>query len=261
MSKTTEIPTMGLGEGDSAVMSHTLINRIPVNYSPGTEIMYGEHMLYTTGKTVRDADMKVFLCILKAYTDNKHDTLVKAKKRPTVEISLDSIIFNVSVAEISTLAYKQRARGKRLVQSLERLAEMKIHLLDDKGDMMGFVQLVGGSKLSKDRKTLEVAMNKSFLKDMAKTLVQYNFPKMLELKNLDFRLYIAMQQRKYMFKNGRYAYTNIDHDELLAVLNTNPKNAKSKIKKAFQSIGIDFVLGTNNKWHYPKVKTVKNTEL
>ncbi len=252
---------MSVGDGNSAVMSHTLLKRIPVNYTPGTEIMYGDRMLYTTGKTIRDADMKVFLCILKAYTDNKHDALVKAKNSPTVEISLDSTIFNVHVAEISTLAYKQRARGTRLVQSLERLAEMKIHLLDDNGDMMGFVQLVGGAKLSKDRKMLEVAMNKSFLKDMAKTVVQYNFPKMLELKNLDFRLYIAMQQRKYMIKKGRYGYANIGHNELLDILNMHTRNAKSKIQESFQNIGINFVLGTDNKWHYPKAKTIKNVEL
>ena len=256
-----KVENMNIGQGSSAVMSHTLLKRIPVNYTPGTEIMYGGKMLYTTGKTIRDADMKVFLCILKAYTDNKHDALVKAKDIPNVEISLDSTIFNVSVAEISTLAYRQRARGTRLVQSLERFSEMKIHLLDDNGEMMGFVQLVSGAKLSKDKKTLEVAMNKSFFKDMAKTVVQYNFTKMLELKNLDFRLYIAMQQRKYMIKKGRFGYANIGHNELLDILNMHTRNAKSKIQESFQKIGINFVLGTNNKWHYPKAKTIKNVEL
>ena len=82
-----------------------------------------------------------------------------------------------------------------------------------------------------------------------------------ELKNLDFRLYIAMQQRKYMIKKGRYGYANIAHSELLEILNMHTRNAKSKIQESFQNIGINFVLGIDNKWHYPKTKTIKNTEL
>ena len=45
-----KVENMNIGQGSSAVMSHTLLKRIPVNYTPGTEIMYGDKILYTTGK-------------------------------------------------------------------------------------------------------------------------------------------------------------------------------------------------------------------
>lgn len=256
----SEIPTMVIGEGNSAVLSHTLIKRIPVNYTPGTSIQYGNKILFVTGRTLRPADMKVFFCVLKAYTDNKHDALQSIRGTPITEIDISSTVFAVDVAEISKLAYGTRARGTRLVQSLERMTEMKIHLLNDKSEMMGFVQLVSGAKLSKDRKTLEVAMNKSFLKDMAREMIQYDFPKMLSLNGRAFVLYIAVQQYKYKISEGKYGYTYIPHEELCNIMNIHGKNAKYDIAKTFKEIGINFVLHSNGKWHYPKAKIISKKD-
>lgn len=255
-------PIMKVGSGNSAVMSHTLIKRIPVNYTPGTKILYGGRMLYTTGETVRPADMKVFFCALKAYTDNKYDAIQSAKKISIDEIDMDSTVFSIDVAEISRLAYGTRARGARLIQSLKRMTELSIHLLGDNGEMMGFIQLISGAQLSKDKKTIRVAMNKSFIKDMAKQMIQYDFPTMLSLQGRVFTLYVAIQQYKRPLGKGKYGYTYIPHEELCNILNEHGKNAKYRIAKTFQEIGINFVLGTNGKWFYPSVKKVsKNDEL
>ena len=265
----TNSEIMNVSTGNSAVMSHTLLKRIPVNYTPGAAIMYGARVLYSTAKTVRDNDMKVFLCILKAYTDNKFEAIEKAKNTDYT-LSLDVgtptnfTDFKINTKEISRLAYNgdTRTRAKRLLDSMERMAGVKIHLIDEKGRKQGFVQLVSGAILSADRKTMSVGINKDFLKDMSREIIQYNFPKMLGLQGINFRLYIALQQRKYHMGKGKYGYTNIDHEELKNILNIHNVNAKSKIQDAFKEIGINFMLHPNGKWHYPKVeKIAKNDEL
>ncbi len=248
-------------DGSSAVMSHTLIKRIPVNYTPGTEIMYNEKMLFTTGRTIRDNDMKVFFCALKTYTDNKYDALQELIDESVDEIDTKSTSFEISVAEMSNLIYNRGGRAKRIIESLERMSEMKIHLLSDTGENMGFVNLITGAILSKDRKTIEIGMNKSFLHDMIRNRIQYNFPKMLSLGGINFRLYIAMQQRKYLDKKTKkYKYTNVEHDELQDILNIHHKNAKYAIADAFKEIGINFILDKNNKWFYDRTqKSINST--
>lgn len=258
-----DIPVMNIGQGSSAVMSHTLIKRIPVNYAPGTQISYGNVMLYDTAKTVRDNHMKVFFCILKAYTDNKYEAIQEAKDI-NYNLSLDTgapsnfTDFRIDTKEVSSYAYPNdtRTRPKRLLEAMEAMAGLKIYLIDEKGRKQGFVQLVSQAKLSVDRKTMTVGINKDFLKDMSREIIQYNFSKMLQLQGLEFRLYIAMQQRKYMIKRGKYGYANIEHTELMNVLNIHDREAKYRISEAFQKIGINFELGSNGKWHYPVKKQV-----
>ena len=254
---------MNMGENDGAIISHTLIKRIPVNYESGTAIEYEGKMLFSTGRTVRDNDMKVFLTVLKAYTDNRHDILreIKESKPLTGAVSTKAASFTISVAEVSNAIYKRGGRGTRLIESLERMSEMKIHLLDGKGNKMGFVSLVTGAILSKDRKTIEIGMNQSFLEDMAKTMLQYNFPKMLELQGINFRLYIAMQQHKYHKGKGIYGYTYVDHHELCRTLNLRDRNAKAKIAEAFQNIDINYKLRGDGKWFYPKKELPTGKEM
>ncbi len=259
----SEAPTMTIGEGNSAVMSHTLVKRIPVNYTPGAQVMYGNVMLYDVPKTIRDNDMKVFLCILKAYTDNKHKAMTNLKDKYE-ELSLkssplDFTGFTVDTRDISRAVYPDgnRKRATRLMESLRRMAGIKIYLVDGKGEKMGFVQLVSGAQLSTDKNSITVGINKDFLIDMSKVMIQYSFKKMTSLYGLDFRLFIAMQQRKYLIRKGRYGYTNIENQELMDVLNIHSVNAKYRIAEAFQNIGINFVLGRNNKWFYPKNKIVE----
>ena len=259
---------MKLGGGRSAVISHTLVKRIPVNYPRGTGIMYGDVMLFDASKTIRDNHLKVFFCILKAYTDNKYDAIVKAKNIDYT-LSLDTDVpsnftdFNVDTKEISSYAYPNdtRTRPKRILEAMEAMAGLKIYLIDEKGDKQGFVQLVSQARLSVDRKTMSVGINKDFLKDMSRQIIQYDFPTMLQLQGLDFRLYIAMQQRKYGRSKQKYAYTNVDHQELLQILNLHDREAKYRIAQAFQNIGLNFVLGSNDKWFYPTKKLEESHEL
>lgn len=256
------VPLMKIGTGASAIMSHTLIKRIPVNYTPGTKIMFGERLLYETGRTISDGDEKTFYCILKAYTDNKFDQLntikknIKSGTRMVNDLDIDTAVFDVDVKQISGLAYgkSQRARADRLLESMEKMSELKIYLLSTNGEVMGFVNLVSGAQLSKDKKTLQIAMNKSFLIDIAKEMIQYNFPKMLSLKGRAFRLYVSLQQKKYYNpKTKRYGYGEINHQELCDIMNLHDRRAKYQIAEAFKEIGLKFSLRPNGNWCMDKL--------
>jgi hypothetical protein len=243
-----------MNNGSTAIVHSDVLELTPIGYPDGASIRYGNKLLYQATKTIRDADMRVFLCILKAYTDNRYDAIVRTKEEASIT-SVDSFevaSFRVDVSQISNIAYGQRARGTRLLEAMERIAGLKIHLLNDKGEAVGFVNIVAGVELSKDRKSLKIGINKRFLIDMSKKLVSYNFDKLISLNGLDFRLYMVMQGRKYKSGKNKYCYTNIDDKRLRLALNSDNPNTKAKIAKSFENIGINFTLGNNGKWDYPQ---------
>lgn len=240
--------------GVSAVAPRSILTMMPVGYPAGTKVYWQGTIMYEMVNKISDADIRVFMCALKAFTDNDYDKITKSKDYNDIQCGKisagHSTSFNVSVKELSLVAHNERSRPEKVVKSLSNIAGLQIHLLNEKLASKGFAVLVTGAVLSEDKKTIEVSINTRFLVDMAKNLVQYNFVKMLSFKGLDQRLYMVMQARKFSSGKGKYGYHCINDDDLRIALNSDSKNSKYAIAKSFKNIGINFVLG-RGRWDYP----------
>ena len=257
MSKTYNINT-----GSSGIIDKSLLSVMPCGHKPNSQFYWKSTLMYEIVRTINDADIAAFLCVVKAYTDNKFDALSKGTgqtfhladvvEHNEEDKDLAVSVFSVYVSEVSRLAYNRRASSKMLLESLERISSLNIHLLDDKLRSRGFIKLINAAVLSDDKKTVRVSINRQVLKSLAANKLQYNFDKMLQLKGLAKRLYLVMQNRKYKAGKGKYRYTNIDDAELRLAMNHNNKDTKKIFERLFKEIGIKFVLGRNGKWFYPE---------
>lgn len=245
-----------LNRGTGAIAPRSVLRVMPVGYPAGTKVYWHGTLMYEMVKKISDADMRVFFCAMKAFTDNNYANMMKSKEFSDIECERistgNTTAFNVSVKELSRVAYKERSRPQKVLNALSNIAGLQIHLLDEKLASKGFAVIVTGAVLSKDKQTIEISVNTRFLVDMAKNLVQYNFEKMLSYKGFTQRLYIVIQGYKFPLGKNKYGYHNILDKDLRIAMNIakNP-NAKRKLEDAFKELGINFVLCRSGKWDYP----------
>lgn len=241
-----------LNEGHAAIAHNSLFNVIPVNYPPGTAIRWKNTILYEAEKTLRDKDIKVFLAVLKAYSDGRYEALQEKKGEPYGDVPATAVAsVRINIREISDAAFNnQRARPGWIKDALEKVSALKLHLLDDQLKSRGSVRIISGVVLSPDRKEIEVGINKRFLIDMMSNLQQYHFPTAMGLTGRDFRLNLAMQGKKYCInkKKNFYGYEKyISNDYLKCALNLHGKNSEAMIAESLNNLSFNYVLDKNKK--------------
>lgn len=243
-------------EGSRAIVGRGLIEYIPVASKPGTLVMAGNEIMFEFKHTVRDADVKVLLCAVKAYTDNHFDAIQSAKGLDPKEYAATEVAsIHLDVAQLSRLAYNERAKGVRLTESIDRWKGVNIHLMHN-GESRGSVSICSGAVLSKDRKTIELGLNKRLIVDMANKMLVYNFDEMLSHKGIAHRAFMGMQMHKHRIGKNKSGYHRVEDKKWRKQLSlNNDPNAKHKIEKAFKDIGIDFKLHPNGFWDWSNKKT------
>jgi len=257
-----KLKTLHVGTGSSAILGKNILCVGLCGKHDNMQFVWEKTLMYSLTSTITDRDMRVFYCIIKAFTDNQHDNiknkLSKLKASEKEGDTLKSIIFKVDAKEISKLAFKGRSRPKWIEEALAKIVGISIQTLNVDGvPSRGKASVLNGVEISGDGKGIIVSFNRNMLIHFSQAYIQYNFHKMLSLSGLGQRLFMAMQNYKYFISKNKYGYTYIPDFELRELMNHDNANTKRVFEKLFKEMGVNFVLGRDGKWFYPEAKIAK----